>query len=478
MKKTGDTYLDSEDFRALLSDYEMMVESGQHVFMDADDLTDIAEYYNCIGEYEKSDKVIDYARSIDPEAASPIEFLAHKAINDGKFDEAQSLIDSINDDDDPEYQYLKVEMLLAQGNIDEANALADSYFGDTDEEDHNDFCFDIANLYANYEYFKTAKGWFDMIEKEKNKDYLELQSRIAYGLGNYDLCIDTLNKLIDKEPYSNKYWNILSQAQIARGSVSDAITSSEYALAIDPEDVGSLYTKALGLLGNDNCEEAIKCLKKALQLNPDAYDVLMQLANCYVEQDDLLSALPYAQRAVETSMEYEYENSNAYKTTILILASLKRPHQALAKIEEAERNGLADQLEPEVLRGYVYLTCDQLKEANQAFKRAFDNSKDISRTTLLILMALQDNGFYDVAYYLGKDFLVSDDGSTNFDYAYAYMAFICMHIKKEEEAAGYLKVAMKRAPELVAVLMRTIFPEELPTDKYYDYLKTQIKKQQ
>lgn len=478
MKKTGDTYLDSEDFRELLSDYEMMVEAGQPIFMDADDLTDIAEYYNCIGEYKKSDDVIGYARSIAPDAASPLEFLAHKAINMGDIDEAQRLIDIIDDESDPEYQYLKIEILLAQDKLDEACKLTDSYFGQMDEEDHNDFCYDLANLYANYEYFKTAKGWFDMIEREATDEYLELQSRIAYGLGNYDLCIDTVNKLIDKDPYSNRYWNVLSQAQMARGKVSDAITSSEYALAIDPNDVSSLYTKAMGLLNNENSDEAIKCLKRALELNPEAYDVLMQLSNCYVEKDDLLNALPYALKAIKVAQGFDYECSEAYKTAILIYSSLKRPREAMSLIADAEQKGLSDILEPDVLRGYVYLTIDKMVEANNAFKRAFDNSKDIPRTTMLIIMSLQDNGFFDVAYLLGKDFIGSDDGTRSYDFAYAYMTFICMHINKEEEALKYIEIALKRAPHLVAILMRTIFPEELPFEEYRDYIQGIVKKKQ
>lgn len=478
MKKTGDTYLDSEDFRALLSDYEMMVEAGQPIFMDADDLTDIAEYYNCIGEQKKSDDVIEYARSIDPDAASPLEFLAHKAINSGNLDEAQRLINIIDDESDPEYQYLKIEILLAQDKHDEACKLTDTYFCEMDDEDHNDFCYDIANLYANYEYFKTAKGWFDMIERETCDDYLELQSRIAYGLGNFDLCIDTVNKLIDKNPYSNRYWNVLSQAQMARGKVNEAITSSEYALAIDPNDVNSLYTKAMGLLNNDNMDEAIVCLKKAVELNPEAYDALMQLSNCYVEKDELLTALPYALDAINVAKGFDYESCDAYKTAILIYSSLKRPHEAMAMIKKAEQEGLGELLEPDVLRGYVYLTSDKVEEANKAFKRAFDKSKDISRTTMLIIMSLQDNGYYDVAYLLAKDFICSDDGSRDYDFAYAYMTFICMHVDKEEEAVKYLKIALKRAPQLVALLMRTILPEGLPVEKYYDYLKGVVKNKQ
>ena len=45
MKKTGDEYFDSEEFRNILDNYEESAKSGYPLYMDADDLADIADYY-------------------------------------------------------------------------------------------------------------------------------------------------------------------------------------------------------------------------------------------------------------------------------------------------------------------------------------------------------------------------------------------------------------------------------------------------
>ena len=42
MKRTGDEYFDSDDFRNMLAEYEEAVNTGQPVFMDADELAEIA----------------------------------------------------------------------------------------------------------------------------------------------------------------------------------------------------------------------------------------------------------------------------------------------------------------------------------------------------------------------------------------------------------------------------------------------------
>ena len=63
MQRTGDDYFDSEEFHELLNDYENSVSSEQPIFQDADELTDIADYYHFIGEYEKADDAIELDNS-------------------------------------------------------------------------------------------------------------------------------------------------------------------------------------------------------------------------------------------------------------------------------------------------------------------------------------------------------------------------------------------------------------------------------
>ena len=59
--KTGDDYFDSEEFRELLAAYEESVSSGQPILMDADELTDIADYYHYIADDERADEAINQA---------------------------------------------------------------------------------------------------------------------------------------------------------------------------------------------------------------------------------------------------------------------------------------------------------------------------------------------------------------------------------------------------------------------------------
>ncbi|MDE6012739.1 MAG: hypothetical protein K2G91_08405, partial [Prevotella sp.] len=74
MKKTGNEYFDSEEFRELLADYETSIDAGLPVFMDANELAEIADYYQMSEEYEKAEDAITLALSLSPGAISPLTY--------------------------------------------------------------------------------------------------------------------------------------------------------------------------------------------------------------------------------------------------------------------------------------------------------------------------------------------------------------------------------------------------------------------
>ena len=47
-------YYNSSEFQKNLHEYENAKKTGAPVFLDADELTDIAEYYDYLGDIEKS----------------------------------------------------------------------------------------------------------------------------------------------------------------------------------------------------------------------------------------------------------------------------------------------------------------------------------------------------------------------------------------------------------------------------------------
>lgn len=60
--------------------YEEACNTGNSIYLEADDLIDIAEYYQSKGEYKKAIAAADYAISIFPGATSPLLFRSRMSL--------------------------------------------------------------------------------------------------------------------------------------------------------------------------------------------------------------------------------------------------------------------------------------------------------------------------------------------------------------------------------------------------------------
>ena len=144
-----DEYFDSEEFQELLNEYEESVKSGVPVYMDADDLADIADYYQFHDRYEDAVAAVNYALELQPGATLPLVFKIRDAISQGNMDSAMEYYQQIENPSDVEAQYVEAEILIAQDKIDEADYLLRKQFIDISPDELQDFVVDVANIYTD-----------------------------------------------------------------------------------------------------------------------------------------------------------------------------------------------------------------------------------------------------------------------------------------------------------------------------------------
>ena len=313
MKKTGDEYFDSEEFRNLLDGYEESVKSGHPVFMDADDLADIADYYHFMGANQDADETIDYALSLYPNATLPNVFRAREALTAGDIDKAKECVEQIENKEDPEYQYMQAELLIAQDKVEEADQFLREYFSTIPPDEYQDFVMDVSNIYNDYGLNDKAYEWMMRTKGDDSNDFKELMARTLFGLGKYKDSERIFNELLDKNPYSTRYWNALASAQFMNEDISNAITSSEYAIAIDPKNPEGLLSKANGLYQLGNYDEAILYYNRYLEVaQPDDIvpQIYQELALCHSSLHHLDEALAYINKI---------QGSNSDPTDMLVM---------------------------------------------------------------------------------------------------------------------------------------------------------------
>ena len=220
----NEEYFNSEDFKELLDSYETALQAGEQPFMDADDLVDLADYYNYNGEGDKAAEAIERALDLYPDATLPNVFKAREALIMGDTELARHFAEAIGDHDDPDYHYLTAEIMIAEGDIEEADRYLRQYAKTVNEDEWEDFIKDCANLYVDYGINDKAYQWMMRSKGDDSSDFKELMARTLFGLGKYKDSEKLFNELIDRDPYSSHYWNALATAQFMDEDYSNAIT--------------------------------------------------------------------------------------------------------------------------------------------------------------------------------------------------------------------------------------------------------------
>ena len=227
---SNNDYYNDEEFREILQEYEAAVTSGQSVFMDADDLADIADYYQQEERYDEAQQAIDLALELQPDSVVALNYQIHQAIDNGDYEAAEEYLSKIIDHDIPEYIYSRAEIWLAQDQVEEADNFLRKCYLDVPPDECQDYVYDVANLYDDYDKDEKALEWLMRGKPENNEDFQELMGRTMFGLGRYDDSERIFNELIDRDPFQKRYWNALANTQFMKEDYGAAVTSSEYAI--------------------------------------------------------------------------------------------------------------------------------------------------------------------------------------------------------------------------------------------------------
>ena len=301
-----DSYYKSEKFKNILRKYEEGGEQAFSSFLDSEELTDIAEYYHLKGNVEKATEAALYALQIYPGAVSPLAFLSRFALlTENNPEKAEELAEEIIDKTDPEYFYLKAEILLASGKTEEADLYLHDCLESTDEEDKEDFIIDVATLFADYDEDRKTEEWLNISNMKESSPFREIQARLLNIRGKYEESEKILNELLDENPYSGIYWNSLAQNQFLRNNFQESVTSSEYSIAINPDDDEALLNKANSLYSLGNYKDAIEYYNKYKKAgnNNDQHIISVTIGHLYLLLNNMQEAYNYFSLALKESKE-------------------------------------------------------------------------------------------------------------------------------------------------------------------------------
>ena len=468
-------YFESEDFREILEKYETSVKSGQSLYMDADDLADIADFYQYNGRMEEAENAIELALQYNPDAIGPLLYKAREALAASDFKKAREYAEHIKATDTLEALYFEGEILICEGRVEQADQLFREQLKEMMPDEQMDFVYDVANVFSDYNIYDKAFEWMARSQGDNSEDFKELMARILFGLGKYKDSERIFNELIDKNPYSKRYWNALASAQFMNEDYGAAITSSEFATAIDPDDADSILSKANSLFGLDNFESALDYFKKYSEKMPDDEFGYLHQGTCLINLERYEEAISALEQAKDTADKNSQYLPDIYQELAFAYNELQKPDIALYYLDQTKTLD-CDHINMTIVRGHVLLRSDRRDEAEKTYREALEMSGYAPKTMLRIIVSLYDNQHIKESYTLLKKFLAFVD--KDWIDGYAYMALFCLDNKKYDEFLHYLRIAIDKNPKETRMVLNSYIPKEMELQDYYEYISNKIKEQE
>ena len=280
------TFFQSPEFQTSLAAYERMAAGGQAADLDAEALTDVAEYYSLMRRPEDAKRCIKYALALYPDSIDPKIFLSREEMFRGNISEAMRICKSIGADDDREVMFLRAELLLHEGKTEQAfKAFLRHYRGIEEDQEAAECACDFADLCKDYSYDHMGMQVVSQVCVDY-PDYLPAQALKAEfhcAFGDYDKAEIIFKRILREDPFCIHYWATLAQTYMWGNNLSGALDAADYAMAIDPDNIEALNARACVLHELEQYDEAHQLFERLLKAFPTDSQMLMLDAQCAIE---------------------------------------------------------------------------------------------------------------------------------------------------------------------------------------------------
>ena len=266
-----DKYYESSEFKTMFLNFEESRKKGEDCLLSSNELTDIAEFYYTKGDMRHAKETAEYAVSIYDDATAPLLFLAKIEIQLNKnAEKGKEFLDRVQEKDNIDYLLCRLELeLMEKGHEENALKIVCDGFNTVEDEEKAPFIGESVHLALDYKKSELAheimKAHADALDPS-NRSLIE--ARFALWEGKPELGLSILEKLIDKDTFNVQYWLILSTAQLQCGKFDEAISSAEYAIAIEP-DAYEAYMNMQLRKGYRSIQEILSDKRRRSRLHDD-----------------------------------------------------------------------------------------------------------------------------------------------------------------------------------------------------------------
>ena len=287
--------------------FEMMKKNNKNCFFDVVEFESIIDYYI---ENNYSSKAFEAASLASEQHPNSISIQLRKAkvfLDRGRAVEALKILKWLEgvEPGNEEIYVAKGTALGILGDIAAARKMFD-YALELEPDEEGDLLFTIVSVLQNLNFYGESIPYLSrLIGKEPFFKAHIYDLAYAYEKIEYfENSIKNYLLYLEEEPFSDSAWYNLGIIYNKEGRYEEAIEAYDFAIAINAQNSFAVFNKANILWYLDKYDEAIESYLEYLENEPESFEAMTYLAECYEKKGDMVLARKYFLGAIELAPEY------------------------------------------------------------------------------------------------------------------------------------------------------------------------------
>ncbi len=357
-----------EEIKSAVQKFERMKKNNENYFFDVIEFESIIDYYIDCNNSIKAFEAATLASEQHPNSVSIQLRRARVLLDKGRAVEALRILKKLEsiEPGNHEVYVTKGTALGILGDITGAKKMFD-FALTLDTEDQGNILFSITSVLQNLNYYEYLIPYLKKLIGLEPDFYAHLYD-LAYAFEKTEKFEESIKyylKYLEEEPFSDSAWYNLGIIYNKLDESEKALAAYDYALAVNSQNAFALFNKGNILCSLDRFNDAIPVYHEYLENEPDSFEAMTYLAECYEKTGDLILAKKYYHEAIELAPEFA---DPWFGLGILALDS-GNPDDALIFLRKAVR---LDDENPEIwyILGKAHYAIGEKKAALRCFREA------------------------------------------------------------------------------------------------------------
>jgi len=296
-----------EEVKQAVQKFERMKRNNEKYFFDVIEFESIIDFYIECNNSLKAFEAATLATQQHPNSVSIQLRKARVLLDRGRAMETLKILRKLENIEpgNHEIYIAKGTALGMLGDIQGAKKMFDFALS-LDSDEIENILFAVVSVLQNLNYYEHLIPYLlRLIEKEPNfKAHLYDLAYAYEKVENYSYSIAFYLKYLEEEPFSDSAWYNLGIIYNKQEQYEKALEAYDYALAINSLNTFALFNQANILCNLERYSEAIPVYHEYLENEPDSFEAMTYLAECYEKTDEIVLAKKYYHDAIELAPEY------------------------------------------------------------------------------------------------------------------------------------------------------------------------------